>query len=218
MQKALVTLALLGTIGAAQAAHLEIGAGHTYFKKVGNGTWYQSGFPYTMNLQSPTALIGVTGSFSRHFGYHLDYAYLGRASVNSWDTPSDANYAALAHGEKCWPLSNFTGHGSASAFVLDLSTRMREGHWHFSVLLGPDLYRTTWTETVYKWEPCRDCRQRTIQVHETNNQYELGYNVGLNIRYKGVWGRVSYYALPQSRASVPTVFNGATTIMAGYRF
>lgn len=43
MQKTLLTLALLGTMGTAQAAHLEIGAGYAKGKLVANGTWRQVG-------------------------------------------------------------------------------------------------------------------------------------------------------------------------------
>ena len=68
MQKTLLALALLGTMGTAQAMHLEIGAGYSWGTRMANGFWRQNGNPYTMHTNGLTWYAGLSGHPWRSLG------------------------------------------------------------------------------------------------------------------------------------------------------
>ena len=55
------------------AAHLEIGAGYSWGRVVADGTWRQSGNPYTMHTNDPTWYVGVGGHPRPWLAWHADY-------------------------------------------------------------------------------------------------------------------------------------------------
>ena len=77
--KALTALAAAGAtliptaFAPAQAAHLEAGVGYSWGRVVADGTWRQSGNPYTMHTNDPTWYVGVGGHPRSWLAWHAGY-------------------------------------------------------------------------------------------------------------------------------------------------
>ena len=56
----------------AMAFQFEAGLGMSRALTNGDGTWYQSAFPHTLDLRSLSGMVGVTGDLSEHVAYHAD--------------------------------------------------------------------------------------------------------------------------------------------------
>ena len=211
----LIALIVLLFSTTASAWQFEAGIGQTTYNPVANGTWYQDGFQHTLNLKHSSFMLGVTGRVNSWLIWHTDYEYLGRASENSWDTPSDANYNPSTPNHcngPCLPLANYVGHGRVQGVALTLAPeyRLKDGLRVFANI-GPFLYRSTWHEAVYNW-----FGQTVYLNHHT--RWQIGAKLGVGIRGRHIGLEYDWYpSLHTTGDSIPALYSGAKVIsIIGY--
>ena len=199
----------------AKAMEMELGIGQTHFSHTPNGTWWQQGFPYKLDMSHLADSIGMTGRINSWLRWHTDYESLGRASENSWDTPSDANYSITTPNHcngTCLPLANYVGSGSIRGIALTLAPEYRiADDLRFFVNAGPFLYRSSWNEQVYNWFGT------TVYLnHKT--RWEIGEKIGLGIRNHRFGIEYDWYpCLHTTGDSIPSLYTGAKVLrLEGY--
>ena len=208
--KKLLVIALLGAIGNAHAAHFEVGIGAMHGRKDADGTWYQSGNPYTMKTNNVSWYAGVTGHPFRYLSWHVDYVHLGTYSVNSMDT-SDRQFRA---GLTCSQVlcNDNQGSGNSQGIQVTAGPTFGVGHWHISLQAGPFFYRSTWFDRVYT-------RGILLPGSYTHiNRIQIGDVMGLSVRYKAFQVSLSRYIMRAPQDRYPPLIYGATTVSIGYRF
>ena len=185
----------------AHAARLEIGLGIAQSRDHGDGTWYQSAFPHTRNLTSPVAEIGVVGDALPWLRWHVDAVYLGRYSVDSMDTPNDANYApGLGCNGACLPMTHYSGSGAIYGIAATLEAHTR-GAWQWGIEAGPLLYHRDWSVQVPDWYPSEQISPRVfaqsgpmspVNTHDAG--WALGGVLGATLTHNDNALALRYYA------------------------
>ena len=168
--------AVFATPTPASAMHLEAGGGVRWYTPTANGTWYQKGLPYNLRLTGLTGSVGVTGRINRHLRWSARYVYLGLASSNSLDT-GDPNYNPQTQGcnGKCWPLANFTGHGTVQGFAFVLQPQVALGSGvHAFLEAGPWVYRPTWHMQVDHWVSSPTAQPVNLTINH-DPRWQLGW-------------------------------------------
>lgn len=173
----------------AHAAQIEVGAGIAQSDTHGDGTWYQDAFQHQLDLRSPAFMVGLTGAFSEHFAWHLDAVSLGRYSVDSWDTPSDADYSAYEHGSgHHLPLVHILGSGSVYGVAATLEAHTQ----HFGVEAGPFLYHASWNLSVPNWQAQTgspgnvEWNSHDGALYSEQSHWAIGGVVGVSL-HSGAW-------------------------------
>ncbi|MFA5897795.1 MAG: hypothetical protein WC829_01650 [Hyphomicrobium sp.] len=175
----------------AHAAQIEVGAGVAQAQTT-NGLWYQNGFAHSLKTRAPAFMVGLTGAISPHIGWHIDAVDLGRYSVNSWDTPNDANYSGHGYRGNALPLANYIGSGSVYGIAATLEAHT-SGAWQAGIEAGPFLYHATWDLRVPDWYPSVEVRPFVFQqsgparpISYSQSHWKIGYVVGATLR-RGAW-------------------------------
>ena len=191
MKRALLAIALLTASISAHAAQIEVGAGVAQAQTT-NGLWYQNGFEHTLKTRSPAFMVGVTGAISPRYSWHVDAVDLGSYSVNSWDTPNDANYSGHGYRGNALPLANYIGSGSVYGIAATLEAHTR-GVWQAGIEAGPFLYHATWNLQVPDWYPSAQVRPLVFQqsgpiqpISYSQSHWQIGYVIGATVR-RGPW-------------------------------
>lgn len=152
------------TASSAHAVSLEFGAGMAWYDARGDGVWYQQGLPHSLSLQSPAAMIGVTGTVTPGWDWHVDAVDLGRATSDSWDTP-DANYSLAT--QSCTTacpsssLAHYMGRGGVAGLAVTLERTIERDNWHFGLEFGPWLYHSDWHVSVPNFAAARGIATNT---------------------------------------------------------
>lgn len=227
----LVFILLLGTIPLqAHALGLEIGAGMAQARDHGNGTWYQDGFPHSLKLTSPALSIGLHGDFAPWLAWHADAVYLGTYSVDSLDTPNDANYSATSPTHcngACLPLAHYTGSGSVYGLATTLEAHT-QGPWQFGIEGGPFIYHRSWSLVVPDWYPSTQTSPGVFSqgpvtpISTSDSGWALGGVVGVAIQHSGIGLSLRYYSdgkgFPRNGDPWPPIWSGQTVVTLTYRF
>ena len=213
----------------AHAASIEVGAGVAQSSTQGDGIWYQEGFPHTLKLRSPAFLIGVTGDLTLHLAWHVDAVSLGSYSVDSWDTPNDANYSGSGYRGNPLPLAHYMGSGSVYGVAATLQAHT-QGKWQFGMQAGPFLYRSTWKLAVPDWYPSAETAPGVFAqtgpvspIHVSQAQWALGYTVGATLTHGPLTLALTYYAdghgfKGHGADPWPPLWKGQTVLMLAYKF
>lgn len=211
-------LMLLSAPSLAASGTFEIGGGVTNYEPVGNGIWYQKGFPYRLKLRSAAWMLGWQQPITERLVLHVDWVSLGAATSNSWDTPVDANYNSKeerCYGE-CVSMANFVGRGSASGLAVSLSQHFGRGGWFF-VNAGLYLNRVKWEERVYNWQPSPPTPARDLDVvHRA--RWEVALVTGVGVRFGRFTLMEQYYPVSAKGDGVPAIFHGANVLMMTVRY
>lgn len=218
---ALATCIVLAIRLTAHAAQLEIGAGIAHAQTQGNGTWYQDGFPHTLRLTQPVALIGLTGRFTRHMDWHLDTVSLGRYRSDSQDVLPDGNYSATSATHcngPCNALAHYMGAGRIWGLQA-LLARHTSGTWRLGIEGGPFLYHESWRLSVPNWY-APDGTHYAIQTRQ--RRWGLGAVGALTLQH-GPWtAALSYYAdgagFPGHVGPWPPLWSSQTALTINYQF
>ena len=226
----LLAVALLAvTCPPAKAAHIEVGLGYSQARTQGNGVWYQQGFQHTLDLQSPILLLGVTAPVNQHLSWHIDAVDLGSYSVNSQDTPNDANYSGNGYTGNALPLANYIGSGSVYGLAATLQAHT-SGAWQFGVQAGPFAYHEQWSLAVPNWYPSQQVAKGGFRVlgpvtplAYSQSQWALGYVAGVTLKHGRFGFALDYFADGHGFAGhgadpwVP-LWKGQTVAMVTYKF
>lgn len=216
MRKSLLAVAFLGALSAASvasAAHFEMGIGAMHGRKDADGTWYQSGNPYTMKINNISWYAGVTGHPFRYLAWHADYVHLGTYSENSWDTSDYSRWVQGCTGPHCsggW--YHFVGSGMSQGIQVTVGPTFGFDHVHASVQAGPFFYRSTWNENVYA------ASGALVGNLQHMNRIQVGDVMGVSLRYRAFQLSLARYIMRAPQDRYPPLIYGATTVSIGYRF
>ncbi|HUX81019.1 MAG TPA: hypothetical protein VMV38_01715 [Candidatus Paceibacterota bacterium] len=211
-------LVLFSLSAFASGGTFEVGGGVNRYRSVGNGVWYQKGFPYHLQLHSSVWMLGWQQPITEHLVFHADWLSLGKAASDSWDTPIDANYNASEHRcyGACVSMAHFVGHGSASGLALSLSQHFGQSGWFF-VNAGLYVNRVRWEEDVYHWQPLLLVPARDLHVaHRTH--WEVAPMVGIGVQFGNFSLVGQYISVQATRDAFPAIFHGADVVLATVRF
>lgn len=205
--------------------HLELGAGVTWYKPLGNGTWIQYGMKENLDLRAPMWTVGFTGPiYTREkwgVDWHVDYVNLGHVSSDCWCTQYDRDYdlknrRAVSPNV---PLAEFVGSGYAQGIALTLEPYYRYRGFRIGVEAGLFIYRPTWDETEIGYQDTPESAPISVSVH-TSHAALYGKVIGVSIG-RGPF-RVAYkhYVLPTKFDDhhYPALWHGADVIEAKYVF
>ena len=204
----------------AHAAQWEIGAGIARAQTRGNGTWYQDGFPHTLRLNQPAALIGLTGRFTQHLDWHLDAVSLGQYSSNSQDVLPDANYSPTSPTHcngPCNPLAHYMGIGRVWGIQALLGAHTT-GAYQFGVEAGPFFYRESWNLSVPNWYT----QGIHYDIQTRQAQWAIGAIGALTLTH-GAWTvALARYqdgaGFPGHTGPWPPLWRNQTALIVTYRF
>jgi hypothetical protein len=206
--------------------HLELGAGVSRYRPMGDGTWYQAGMPHSLGLSAPVLSAGFTGPVWRReswgVDWHVDYVNLGHVH-SSCSCTTDDNYDAKSHRELSnpppAPNADFIGNGNAQGVALTLEPYYLYRGWRIGVEVGLYPYRPSWSETVYGWTPSWSVPGRTVVVN-TPHAWQIGKVVGLSVGRGPLSIEYQHYWLPTryTDESPPAIWGAADVLMVKYRF
>jgi hypothetical protein len=195
-----VAFALLLASMAAHAVDVEVGVGAARAIPQENGTWYQEGFPHSLNLRSPVFLLGVTDDLTPNVAWHVNAVSLGSYSVDSWDTPNDANYSGSGYRGNALPLAHYIGSGSVYGIAATLHAHT-QGEWQFGVQAGPFIYHSTWSVAVPNWYPSAEVSPGVFAqtgpispINVSQSQWSTRHMVGLTLRHGQFSAALAYYS------------------------
>jgi len=224
-----IAFALLLAGMPAHAARVEVGAGIAQAIPQDNGTWYQEGFPHSLNLRSPVFLLGVTGDLTPNIAWHVDAVSLGSYSVDSQDTPNDANYSGSGYRGNHLPLAHYVGSGSVYGIAATIQAHT-QGKWRFGVQAGPFIYHSAWTLAVPNWYPSAEVAPGVFAqtgpvspINVSQSQWAIGYTVGATLTHGPLTLALSYYADGQGFKGHgaypwPPLWKGQAVLMILYTF
>ncbi len=219
MKKFLAILALLLPL-AAHSATVEVGAGVARASVRQDGTWYQDRFQHTIKDKSPAFLVGVTGDFTPNLSWHLDGVYLGKYSVDSQDTPADANYLPTSPtgcNGPCLPMAHYMTSGEVYGITptLDVHT---SGEWRVGLEAGPLWYYRTWSVVVPNWYPTIQTGPSSFiagqisPINVSDSGWALGSMIGIYVQHERVGVHLNYYSdgaqLNRAGGGWPPIWSG----------
>lgn len=209
---------------ALNAADIEVGLGMSKAIPRTNGTWYQKGFPYTLDLSSQVQEIGMGWDASDAWRIHASAINIGRYRSNSWDTPVDANYnehsPTHCNGE-CLPLANYIGSGRlyGAQVLAELHT---QGTWRFGIEAGPLFYHESWRMDVPNWYVPIIPSHPIYPIHINKSRWAVGYVLGATFS-RGPWTMaVRFYedgkSMKRPQEMFPPIWKHHFVAMAIYAF
>ena len=198
---------------------IEFGLGYAQGHKMPDNTWYQKGFPYSMDLRSASWSLGVTDDITPTLRYHVKYVAFGVAKTDALATPVDDNFLAGAtppcKGE-CVAVSRFVGSGRSDGIAAMLE-KHTTGEIEYGVSGGLFVFQPTWDVTVYNWKQRAEDPGITIQ-HSIKKNIVVRPVVGFNVR-KGDWDfRVEHYFNKAFSSAETGVVKSTTNVSVVYRF
>lgn len=184
--KFLIALAVFFGLHTAHALDFEAGVGATQAQPVGNGGWYQDGFPHTLNLRSRTFMLGVTDDIAPGWAWRAQYVHLGRYSSDAMAADRDEDYNPAT--QSCNPgcnLARYRGTGSVQglAATIECYTLTADGV-RLAAEGGSFLFRPDWRVQVDNWQPAKG--QPGITIYSANpGRVRAGFVVGASVGYAG---------------------------------
>lgn len=181
--------------------HPEIGLGYSYAITNGDGTWYQKKFPHSMKRSRPVMLVGAYSEITPYINIHMDFVDLGNYSVDSQDTPSDANYnpkSPTGCNGACLPMAHYMGSGNIYGFQFPLEIHTN-GNWKFGLEAGPFVYHSSWTVSVPNWYPSVQTSPTTwttgpiTPVYRSNSNWFVGDMFGVSVEHDTYKVSLNYY-------------------------
>ncbi len=214
----------------AYAAHVEVGAGVAHSQATENGNWYELGVGAPqLDLTSPVFMLGLTGNFSTHFGWHVDAVDLGRNSVDSRDVVNDRrDYSWSAHQclATCSNLMHVTGSGGVYGIAATLEAHT-SGPWTFGIEAGPFLYHASWSVSVPDWQRVTHTdaaggpwTYSGGSISTSTSQWKVGDAIGVYARHRnlGLSLRVYRDGTGIGQYDLPPIWSTQIAAVVTYRF
>lgn len=171
----------------AHALEAELGLGISRFTLAANGTWYQDGNAYDVNLNSPAFAVGLRSDRDLGWGWRAGYEYLGRVTSKALASASDDDYFS---GRNAWPLSHWNGSGTVQGVYGGVLYRLQRWGIAIEPEAGMYLYRPTWEMHIPDWRACQTCTPQPVHVrHDAGVQgtWYAGVALGpFSVRYYGL--------------------------------
>lgn len=201
--------------------HLQVGAGYSWSKGMGDGTWIQEGAPNNKEqLDTKAFVVGLTGRIYTNgpwsVDYHLDYVYYGSQSA-SVDGVPDNQYNGQTHhivGYQGERYSPFNGQGHVQGIPLTLDVGYTYKGYRASLEGGVWEYWNTWHESLYDLAGNWDNLSRITRP-------QTGFVAGARIEKGPFSVSYRYYQVKQdwSKASrSPGLVSGTSMVTLQYEF
>lgn len=216
---ALLLFALAFFAWPARAVQLEVGLGGTLAQPVGNGGWYQEGFPHTLNLRSRAWMIGATDDITPGWAWHVQYVHLGRYSSDAMAADRDEDYNPVT--QACNPgcnLARYRGTGSVQGLAATIERyTMTSGGVRLSAEAGPFFFRPEWRVQVDNWKPAKDAPGMTIYAANPG-RVKVGAVAGVSVG-QGAWAlSLRQYWDKCTPSTDACLWRSTRTLMLTYRF
>lgn len=191
MKRTLLAGVLCATASAANAVDIEVAVGAARYNTVGDGFWYQEGFPHRLNLTGAAAQIGLTGEITSWLDWGVGYAWLGRTNSTALAVPDASDYPDKIGGydlatkgcyggpSACGPKRQFSGSGSVQGFYATLRPHVDFNGWRFGIEAGPFLYYARWNMTAINVD--NGPRWLYIEDMSMRPKWAIGSVIGVSI-------------------------------------
>jgi hypothetical protein len=159
--------------------------GVTQYTKTGNGTWYQEGFPYQVNLTQASMGGSVVLNLDDKTRLRLGVEDMGlNFNIAAEATPSDANYAACKNNmSTCWPAAHWYGTGAEFNAYLALDRDIKTPVGTFVVEGGVTANTYIYNENIPDWYGSPGAPRHDVQVgHSIFHGVLPGLKVGLGYK------------------------------------
>lgn len=210
---ALLFVALLNDARA--EPRIEAGVGMSRTNPQPNGTWYQEGFPYTLDLTKKSFYLGLREQITPTVSAHINYVNFGVLHADAMATPVDANYDPVSQSciGPCVAQSHFVGSGRSDGVKFALQ-------WNpngFGLIGGLFVFKPRWQTTVYNWTWAADVPTRTIE-HSIKSQWVVRPVIGVAYR-KDAWEmRLEQYFNKPYSSTETGIARSTTMLTLGYTF
>jgi hypothetical protein len=202
MKRAIFAMALVLALPAFSMS-LEISSGLSNFTESDKGIWWQpgpasEGFSTSMDLDSKSITIGVSGYATDWAKWRVGYAHLGKVSTKAWATSDDLDYDF--DGQKCRPgctMAYYHAKGSVQGVYALLAPEIRSGNWSAFVEGGAWVY-------VPKFEVGDD----VLAPNKIEEKLTVGAVAGLGVGYKNVSLVARAYRVDPMSVSLPANYQG----------
>lgn len=230
--KVWIALLLGSWLPAAYAVDVEIGAGITHFRTLGDGMYYQEGMPHKLELDKPAFRLTVSHDLSYWLMANASYLYFGRPWMSVHAAPDLEDYLPSGIGGydpqtnhcrgECGPKRDFVSSGTLQAFALTLEPNIKRGQWRFGIEAGPAIFKGTWKATMTAaseqtpWGP-----KGTVETLSYDAPWTWTILAGASITYKDVVLRYTYIRTPSrgtTGKNIPFGAKDAHMITLGVRF
>lgn len=201
----------------AGAVELEMGLGVSRTQPQPNGTWYQIGFPYTLDLTKTSWYIGVREQVTPDWSMHADYVSFGVLHADAIAT-TDADYNASTHAcnaTPCIAQSHFVGSGRSDG--IKLAAQWKPEGQGFGLIGGLFLFKPRWHTTVYDWTISRDMVPSTIE-HSIKQRWTARPVIGISYTADRWQLRVEQYFNKPYDSTNTGLARGTTMLSVGYSF
>ena len=198
----------------AGAWQVEGGVGYSHTTPQPNGTWYQEGFPYKLDLNKASWYVGVKDKIDEDKVLHINYVSFGIIHADAIATTDD-NYNATTHScnGKCVAQSHFVGSGRSDG--LKIAVEKLNGNWGF--IGGGFLFKPRWHTTVYDWTLAYDMPPRTIE-HSIKQNWTLRPMVGVAYHVDSWEVKLEHYFNKPYDSTNTGLTHGTTMLSLGYSF
>ena len=181
--------------------------GYTVFTIQDNGYWYQDGYPYKLDTQSPS--IGfkyLSGGHHDSWQYGIEYIHIGSVDTEALATPQDSNYDLVKHKciDPCLPLAMYYTKSSMQG----ISFLVVKNFNNFSLTTGIMLGYSTNAVDVYGWSSELGQTQTDLHVkHDAELTYYPQIGVGYTF-YEKVQLSLTLYPTRPSKADYRAIYRG----------
>lgn len=201
----------------ARAWNLEGGMGFSQTQRQPNGTWYQEGFPYALDLRKSSWFMGVREQITPTISAHVAYVSFGILHADAIATPVDANYNPATHSciGPCVAQSRFVGSGRSDG--LKIAAEWRPDGDGFGLIGGLFLFRPRWHTTVYNWTPAYDVPPRTIE-HSIKQRWTIRPVIGVAYQNDNWTIRLEQYFNKPYDSTNTGIAKSTTMLSLGFSF
>lgn len=213
MKRLLPLLLLAPVLAHASWFDFEAGIGAARAIDIGDGVWQQQGVAHSHeSLVSPAFVAGLTGDFTDHLAWHVDYMYAGEINANCLCV-GDENYNQHTHVAAVPGSIPFNGHGHTQGVfaTLEPNYTFRNGI-RVGFEAGPFLYWNTWHESRL------DPQYPTDNNLSHRTQLGVGGVAGFSAG-RGNWKvAYRYFYMRQQWNPYPSLSRGIHTVTFEWRF
>lgn len=203
------------------ALRFDLGVGLCRFRDR-EGVFWQPYHAHQLDIRSTCGELGLSGDFSRKFGWFLRYVPFGRQYISSEaqslpdddEARADRSYATL-HRAECHGYPNpencqyrWNGGGNMNGIALGFSRNLhRSGKFRLDNELGLLFYRLKWITAVHPYGCADNCAWRQ-RIEQWSDTIETTPMLGLTVRYGDIYAGWRVYLQTSNRTNVTTPYAG----------
>lgn len=218
MYKSVLGVALLASSCVCAANEFSVSLGYTKFSIQPNGFWYQEGYPYNLDTNSPSINIRyLFNDDSDKWQYGLQYTFIGKAKTWAMAVPSDSNYDYKNHTcfSPCLDLAEFKTRSTMQGISAIAKRNFKSYYLITGVMAG---YSTNVVD-VYGYSESVGGEKKDLHlINDTEVNYLPLLTLGKDIDKK-TFIEVSLFPTTPKGGEYPAIFrNHSINVSIGYTF